>query len=230
MPSPEILLTARADAPAPTLPADREAERRDMVAQHMEARGVADARVLAAMRAVPRHCFALAEYASFAYHDHPLPIGEEQTISQPYIVAFMTEQLQLTPDSRVLEIGAGCGYQTAVLSLLAREVVTLEIVAPLARRAAETLSRLGFANVTLLLGNGTAGYPDAAPYDAIIVTAAAPGSVDALLGQLAVGGRMVAPIGPAGQTQQLTLFIRESADRIHAQKLLPVRFVPLTGA
>jgi protein-L-isoaspartate(D-aspartate) O-methyltransferase len=175
------------------------AARERMVAEQIAARGVADARVLAAMRKVPRHEFVPADVRARAYDDSPLAIGHDQTISQPYIVALMTELAALGPGARVLEIGTGSGYQAAVLAEVAGAVYTIEILAPLARRAEATLSRLGYGRVHVRQGDGYRGWPEAAPFDAIVVTAAAPKVPPALLEQLADGGRLVMPVGDREQ-------------------------------
>ncbi len=204
-------------------------ERQAMVADQIEARGVRDPRVLAAMRTVPRHLFVPDEFRARSYEDHPLPIGEGQTISQPYIVALMTEALALKATDRVLEIGTGSGYQAAVLSRLARRVLSVEIDGVLARRAADTLSRLGYANVTVRRGDGFFGWQEEAPFDAVIVTCAVEAVPPALLDQLAEGGRLIAPVGNTQLFQTLTL-IRKTAGRPVVQRLIDVRFVPMTGA
>jgi protein-L-isoaspartate(D-aspartate) O-methyltransferase len=178
---------------------------------------------------VPRHLFVPDEYRAQAYEDHPLPIGEGQTISQPYIVALMTENLALRPTDRVLEIGTGSGYQAAVLSMLAKRVFSIEINGGLARRAAETLSRLGYANVTVRPGDGFFGWKEEAPFDAIIVTCAVETLPPALLDELAEGGRLIAPVGNTQLFQTLTL-VRKKAGRPMVQRLIDVRFVPMTGA
>ncbi len=204
-----------------------EAEREQMVAAQIAAREVRDARVLAAMRAVPRHEFVPADLRARAYEDTPLPIGHAQTISQPYIVAFMTEQLAPKPVHRVLEIGTGSGYQAAVLSKLVAEVFTIEIVEPLAKRAAADLARLGFKNVHVRAGDGYQGWPDAAPFDAIIVTCAPDHVPEPLVRQLREGGRMVIPVGDFGAQQLYVL--EKRAGKIERSAVLPVRFVPMTG-
>jgi len=196
-----------------------------MVAEQIERRGVVDPRVLRAMEAVPRHLFVPESHRAHAHEDGPLPIGEGQTISQPYIVAFMSEAIHPRPEDRVLEIGTGSGYQTAVLSRLVRRVYSIETRPRLAEAARERLDALGCDNVTLRVGDGHDGWPEEAPFDAILVTAAprvAPGS---LLDQLAPGGRLVIPIG--GLEQELVRMTRR-VDRIEEETLLPVRFVPLT--
>ena len=201
-----------------------------MVAEQLRApdRGITDARVLAAMGAVPREEFVPENVRAEAYDDTALPIGEGQTISQPYIVAFMTEQLRLRPGDRVLEIGTGCGYQAAVLARLVREVFSMEIVEALAARAREDLRRLGFANVTVRAGDGHGGWSEEAPFDAVLV-ACAPDKVPApLILQLKEGGRMVIPVGPRAH-QQIYLLQKEQGE-LHEQAILPVRFVPMTRA
>jgi protein-L-isoaspartate(D-aspartate) O-methyltransferase len=211
---------ARGDGPA------RQRER--MVAEQVAARGVADARVLEALRRVPRHLFVPENVRGEAYGDHPLPIGQGQTISQPYIVGFMTEALGLRGGETVLEIGTGSGYQAAVLSLVARKVFTIEIVEPLAQEARARLATLGYANVDVRAGDGYAGWPEAAPFDAIMVTAAAPRVPEPLKAQLREGGRLVIPVGGDGDTQELLLLVRRGA-LFEERRLLPVRFVPMTG-
>jgi len=196
-----------------------------MVEQQIQARGVAEPRVLAAMRKVPRHRFVDAGLASSAYDDRPLPIGHAQTISQPYIVAYMTELLRLAPGAKVLEIGTGCGYQAAVLAELAREVYTIEIVKPLADCAIRTLKDLGYANVHVRHGDGYGGWPDQAPFDGIVVAAAPDHVPPALIAQLATGARLVIPVGDAHQEIRV---ITKTAAGHSEERLLPVRFVPLT--
>jgi protein-L-isoaspartate(D-aspartate) O-methyltransferase len=211
------------DPPAPDPFA---AARAAMVREQIEARGVRDPRVLAALRRVPRHEFVPVELRGSAYEDRPLPIGEGQTISQPYIVAIMSALLELDGSERVLEIGTGSGYQAAVLAELAREVYTIEIVEPLAQRAARDLARLGFSNVTVKAGDGYRGWPERAPFDAVIVTAAPDHVPQPLVDQLAVGGRMVIPVG--SYAQELRLITRDERG-VRAEHVLDVRFVPMTG-
>ena len=207
---------------------DTEAERRArMVETQIVARGVRDARVLAAMRDVPRHLFVDPAMRDRAYEDHPLPIAGNQTISQPYIVALMTELLEVRPTDRVLEIGTGSGYQSAVLSKLAREVYTIEILPELARAAGETLRRLHYENVTVKEGDGYRGWPEHAPFDAVIVTAAPDRIPQPLLDQLAPGGRMVIPVGSF--FQELKVLTKDKNGKISEKDILPVRFVPMTG-
>ena len=211
------------------IPADspelREA-REDMVRDQIEARGVRDPRVLKAMRTVPRHLFVPAEVLHYAYGDSPLPIGHGQTISQPYIVAFMSEALELKPTDRVLEIGTGSGYQAAILAHLTGEVYTIEIVEPLAKQAGERLQRLGYANIKLRVGDGFRGWPEAAPFDAIMVTAAPRDVPPPLVEQLREGGRLVVPVG---RFFQELIRVRRTRQGTTKENLLPVRFVPMTG-
>ncbi|MFN8091471.1 MAG: protein-L-isoaspartate(D-aspartate) O-methyltransferase [Vicinamibacteria bacterium] len=200
--------------------------REDMVATQIEARGVRDAKTLAAMRAVPRHAFVPPASGRQAYDDHPLPIGHGQTISQPYIVGFMTEALELRGGERVLEIGTGSGYQAAVLARIASRVFSIEIVAALAAESAERLKRLGYDNVRVRAGDGYAGWPEEAPFDAIIVTAAAPRVPEPLKRQLRDGGRLILPLGD--DAQELVVLTRRG-DAFVERRVLPVRFVPMTG-
>jgi len=190
-------------------------------------RGIGDRAVLRAMDEVPRERFVAAEQAESAYADQALPIACGQTISQPYVVAYMTEQLEVTPDSRVLEIGTGTGYQTAVLSRIAREVVSIERYRTLAQAARERLASLGYANVVVRTGDGFAGAPDDAPFDRIIVTAAAETVPEALLAQLAPGGRMVLPLGPRQGPQRITKLTKTPTGGVEREDLIAVRFVPL---
>ena len=223
-----ILALTGADTPPPSSAREDPyaPARARMVEEQLRDRGIEDARVLEAMRRVPRHELVPEAYRRHAYGDSPLPIGEEQTISQPYVVAYMTEQLRLTGKERVLEVGTGSGYQAAVLGELASEVYTIEIVPLLARRAAKDLERLGYDNVHVREGDGYRGWPKKAPFDAIIVTAAPERIPEPLLDQLAVGGRMILPLG--GRDQRLVLIVRDE-EGIDRRELLPVRFVPMTG-
>jgi protein-L-isoaspartate(D-aspartate) O-methyltransferase len=198
-----------------------------MVEEQIAARGVTDERVLSAMRTVPRHRFVPGEFASRAYEDRPLPIGHDQTISQPYIVAYMTEALGVQRHHKVLEIGTGSGYQAAVLAELAREVYTIEIVPELARRAAATLKALGVANVQVREGDGYAGWPDRGPFDRIMVTAAPEEIPKPLLDQLARGGRLVTPVGGQGQTQWITIVDKTESGLVQ-RRTIAVQFVPFT--
>jgi protein-L-isoaspartate(D-aspartate) O-methyltransferase len=190
-------------------------------------RDIRDPAVLRAMGRVPRHRFVPPEVAGVAYGDHPLPIGYGQTISQPYVVAFMTEQLKPTPSDRVLEIGTGSGYQAAILAEMVAEVYTIEIVAPLAERARATLAELDYQNIRVRAGDGYLGWPEAAPFDAIIVTCAPEQIPPPLIDQLKDGGRMIIPVGPPGD-QELVL-LRKEGGRVKRQAVLPVRFVPMVG-
>ena len=208
--------------------ADFAAKRKTMVSRQIAARGVRDALVLQAMSEVPRHLFVPADAASQAYEDHPLPIGEGQTISQPYIVALMTESLALKGGEKVLEVGTGSGYQAAVLGRIAGSVFSIEIDGTLARRAAETLERLGFGNVHVRAGDGFFGWPDEAPFDGVIVTAAAPEIPSALFAQLAEGGRLIIPLGDVQTYQRLTLVTKRNGKPV-IEQVLDVRFVPMTG-
>lgn len=197
-----------------------------MVREQIERRGVTDGRVLRAMASVPRHLFVPEYLKDSAYDDGPLPIGEDQTISQPYIVAFMTEAIRPRPADRVLEIGTGSGYQTAVLAGLVRHVYTMEVRPRLAGVVRERLHDLGCANVTLRVDDGSGGWPEEAPFDAILVTAAAHRVPEALMEQLGTGGRLVIPIGSGDQELVRMTRGRDGFDR---ERLLPVRFVPLVG-
>jgi protein-L-isoaspartate(D-aspartate) O-methyltransferase len=197
-----------------------------MVREHLVARGITTPRVLEAMGRVPRHEFVPAELRSRAYEDGPLPIGHGQTISQPYIVAFMTEALEPKPTDRVLEIGTGSGYQAAVLSRLVAGVWSIELVEPLARRAAADLKRLGFTRVKARCGDGHLGWPEAAPFDAIIVTCAPEEVPPALVAQLKEGGRMIIPVGSQWGAQELVL-LRKTPAGLERKPVLPVRFVPM---
>ncbi len=200
-----------------------------MVRQQVAARGIRDERVLAALAVVPRHAFVPSELAAFAYSDAPLPIGAGQTISQPYIVAYTLEALRLAEHDRVLDIGTGSGYAAALLGRLARKVFSVERVEMLYRAALERLTRLGCDNVHVRCGDGTLGWPEFAPYDAIAVAAVGPRPPPALLEQLAVGGRLVMPVGPDG-AQTLVRLTRTSATSYSDEPLVDVRFVPLIGA
>ncbi len=197
-----------------------------MVTEQIEARGVRDPRVLEALRRVPRHRFVPEAVREEAYADRPLPIGLEQTISQPYIVALMTELACIDADSKVLEIGTGSGYQAAVLAEIAREVYSIEIVAPLAERARATLSRLGYEKVHVRSGDGYRGWPEQAPFDAILVTAAPAQVPEPLKQQLAMGGRLVIPVGERHQELRV---ITRTQHGFRERRELFVRFVPMTG-
>jgi protein-L-isoaspartate(D-aspartate) O-methyltransferase len=198
-----------------------------MVAGQIAARGVKDPRVLDAMRAVPRHEFVPATLREDAYGDSPLPIGHGQTISQPYIVALMTELARPSPSDRVLEVGTGSGYQAAVLSQLVARVFSVELVDPLAQSAASTLRRLGYGNVTVRSGDGYLGWPDEAPFDIIIVTAAPEEVPAALLAQLKPGGRLIVPVGRVWDVQDLQLIEKDATGSVSTRSVIPVRFVPM---
>ncbi len=203
------------------------ASREKMVVQQIEARGVADPRVLAAMRKVPRHEFVPPGSRDSAYQDRPLSIGHDQTISQPYMVAVMAELARLQPDGRVLEIGTGSGYQAAILAELVSEVFTIEIIEALAASAGETLERLGYGSIHVRHGDGYRGWPAASPFDAILVTAAIQRVPPALLDQMTPGGRLVIPLGPTSDTQKLRVFRKAADGRLSERDALSVRFVPL---
>jgi protein-L-isoaspartate(D-aspartate) O-methyltransferase len=215
-PAPSVVASPAVDAHA--------GERARMVAEQIAARGVRNAAVLAAMSKVPRHEFIPVRWREEAYADHPLPIGEGQTISQPYIVALMTELAAVGPGARVLEVGTGSGYQAAVLATLGAEVWSIEIVEPLARTARATLTRLGYDRVHTRTGDGYQGWPEAAPFEAIVVTAAPPEVPAALLAQLAPGGRLVIPVGSAEQELQVH---ERTAEGVRVRRVTPVRFVPM---
>jgi len=230
-----VLLARPRAAPAPATEVGSPATadpytnaRESMVRDQIEQREVADARVLAAMRRTPRHEFVLPEYLPQAYADHPLPIGYGQTISQPYIVALMSESLQIQPGDRVLEIGTGSGYQAAVLAEMGADVYTMEIVPELADQAAKRLAGLGYRNIRVRQADGYYGWDEHAPYDAIIVTAAPDHLPQPLPLQLKEDGRLVVPIGPPGAVQTLWLFEKQGDDLL-ASNLGAVSFVPLTG-
>jgi len=222
--------TAALPSPAQETSGRELAERRRlMVDRQIAARDVTDRRVLDAMRKVERHRFVPAALVARAYDDSPLPIGYEQTISQPYVVAYMSEALGVARQHKVLEIGTGSGYQAAVLGELARTVYTIEIVKELAQQAGATLKALGYANVHVRAGDGYAGWPEQAPFDRIMVTAAPEEIPRPLLDQLAPGGRLVIPVGAQGETQWLTI-VDKTATGVVQRRALPVRFVPFTRA
>lgn len=204
-----------------------QAERLHMVAEQIAQRGVRDPRLLAAIQAVPRHCFVPPDHLTWAYADGPLPIGFGQTISQPYIVALMTDALQLTGSERVLEVGTGSGYQAAVLGQMAAQVHTVEFIPELAAQAEKVLKELGYTNIQVHSGDGSLGWPEAAPYNAILVTAAAPRVPQPLLEQLAESGRLVLPVGSQG-FQQLEIWERRGG-KYEYEPGIPVAFVPMRG-
>lgn len=208
---------------------ERVQERARMVDWQIEGRGVKDPNVLTAMRVVPRHAFVRKTEDRYAYADYPLPIGYDQTISQPYIVAFMTETLKLNASSKVLEIGTGSGYQAAVCAEICQEVYTIEIVQELAEIARNRLKELGYANVFVKAGDGYFGWPEHAPFDAIIGTAAAGRIPEPLIEQLKPGGRMILPYGSAAGFQYLVLITKDREGNLQKSSVMPVRFVPMTG-
>lgn len=205
---------------------DRQSQRTLMVDQQIAGRGIKDSRVLKAMRKVPRHRFVPDDLSTVAYEDGPLPIGYGQTISQPYIVAYMTEAVELTGKEKVLEIGTGSGYQAAVLAEIVSKVFTIEIVESLARESEKTLQALGYSNVTVRAGDGYQGWPDEAPFDVIILTAAPDHVPQPLMEQLKVGGRLILP---TGRWLQELVLIRRTQTGFERNSLLPVAFVPMTG-
>ena len=203
--------------------------RRKMVDQQLKGRGLSDARVLEAMTKVPRHFFVDEAQAAQAYLDSPLPIGYGQTISQPYIVALMLEALRLAPTDRVLEIGSGSGYQTAILAELAAEVLAVERIEAIFHKGRENLARLDFPNIQLKLDDGTLGWPELAPFEAVIVAAGGPRIPQPLVDQLSPGGRLVVPIGPTEKSQKLTLITKDADGNINRSTLGDCRFVALVG-
>jgi protein-L-isoaspartate(D-aspartate) O-methyltransferase len=227
-PAPQESPVAGPGQPQAERPGERERahERAAMVKEQIEARGVRDPAVLAALRRVPRHLFMPEPERAYAYGDGPLPIGEGQTISQPYIVALMTELAAVKAGDRVLEVGTGSGYQAAVLAEIGAEVYTIEIVEPLADRSRELLADLGYDKVEVRFGDGYRGWPEKAPFAAVLITAAPPEIPQPLLDQLAVGGRLVAPVG---EHDQDLVVVRRTAQGFERQTVLPVRFVPMTG-
>lgn len=204
----------------------RSSEREKMVTKTIERRGVSDPEVLSAMKTVPRHRFVPDKYDNLAYADRPLPIGHDQTISQPYIVALMTELAEVDSSSRVLEIGTGSGYQAAILSQIVDSVYSIEIVCPLAERATAIIDSLGYDNVKIKCGDGYRGWPEYEPFDAIIVTAAPPEIPQPLIDQLKVGGRMVIPVGSVYQELKT---VKKTEEGALTEDVIPVRFVPMTG-
>lgn len=220
-----VLTMACHDAPTGAQ-ANFDAERAAMVEMQLRRRDIRDRRVLDAMRKVPRHRFVPERVRSQAYADHPLPIGHDQTISQPYIVGFMSQALKVEPAHKVLEIGTGSGYQAAILGELARDVYTIEIVTPLAESAKALLAELGYKNVHVRAGNGYLGWPEQAPFDRIMVTAAPAEVPPALVEQLKMGGLMAIPVGTFDQELKI---LRRTQNGLETLETLPVRFVPMTG-
>jgi protein-L-isoaspartate(D-aspartate) O-methyltransferase len=221
-----VALAAVATVGAATAGGPEAELRKEMVDHQIRDRGITGAAVLAAMGQVPRHLFVPEAYRREAYDDKPLPLGWGQTIYQPYLVALMTSLLELGPDDTVLEIGTGSGYHTAVLSRIARKVYSMEIIKPIGEQARDRLARLGYANVEVRIGDGYQGWPEKAPFDAIILTAAPPVIPQPLIDQLKVGGRMVAPVGEYFQD---LLLITKTADGLEKRSVIPVRLVPMTG-
>ena len=217
---------ARQEQAAPREPDEYRRARGRMVDEHIRARGIQDSSVLKAMEKVPRHLFVPEQLRHLAYADHPLPIGMEQTISQPAIVAYMTEAAGISKKEKVLEIGTGSGYQAAVLGEVAREVYTIEIIPELAERARRVLDELGYKNVFVKAGNGYLGWPEHAPFDAIVVTAAPEEIPQPLIDQLAVGGKMVIPVGAKNQEMMI---VERGRKGVTKRRTIPVRFVPMTG-
>ena len=199
----------------------------DMVATQIESRGIKDTKVLEAMRSVKRHELVPSSVRQWAYEDRPLPIGEQQTISQPYIVALMSELLQVEAEGKILEIGTGSGYQAAVLAEMGLKVFTIEIVENLGLRAQSDLIRIGYPDINVKIGDGYQGWPKEAPFDGIIITAAPPKLPEPLVAQLKVGGRMVVPVGVT--RQELNVYTKRSDGSVHKETIIPVRFVPMTG-
>jgi protein-L-isoaspartate(D-aspartate) O-methyltransferase len=222
-------LVSEPETNAGTADADLTAARQRMVDKQLLGLGrdITNRLVLAAMRTVPRHAFVPEHLRSAAYEDRPLPIGYGQTISQPYIVAFMTEQVDPHPSDRVLEVGTGSGYQAAILATLAAEVYTIEIIEPLARQAEATLKRLGYGNVKVKVGDGYQGWPEHAPFNSIIVTCAPDHVPQPLIDQLKEGGKMIIPVGPL--SDQSLYILEKHGPSIRRRAVLPVRFVPMTG-
>jgi protein-L-isoaspartate(D-aspartate) O-methyltransferase len=221
-----LALALAAPAEAQTAAQWREARER-LVAEHLVPQGIGDSLTLAAMRTVPRHEFVPEDQRTRAYADTPLPIGHQQTISQPVVVAFMTQVIRPRPGLRVLEVGTGSGYQAAVLAATGARVWTIEIFRVLADEARARLRRLGYRDVQVRHGDGYAGWPEAAPFDAVVVTAGADSIPSSLIAQLAPGGRLVMPVGDPWASQRLVLLEKDAAGRIASRDLLPVRFVPL---
>ena len=201
---------------------------RARLVEKLVARGISDEKVIAAMRAVPRHEFVPEEYRKYSYDDRPLPIGMDQTISQPFVVAYMTEMLKLEGGEKVLEIGTGSGYQAAVLAEITPHVFTIEIVRALAKQAKQRLGALGYKTVQCRSADGWFGWEEHAPFDAIIVTCAAGSVPPPLVRQLRPGGRMCIPVGPPGHVQHLVLLTKDAKGKVRSRSLMPVRFVPLT--
>lgn len=224
-----VAAVATVTSPAHAQDVDPFAKARNQMIEHdLKGRDITDKAVLQAMRDVPRHRFVSPAQQDRAYADYPLPIGHKQTISQPYIVALMTQLLGVLPEDRVLEIGTGCGYQAAVLARLAQQVYTIEIVEPLADEARKLLAEMGYKNISVKAGDGFEGWSENAPFDKIILTCAVKEIPPALVEQLKEGGRIIAPLGEIGSVQQLVMATKKGGELKH-RELLPVRFVPMTG-
>ncbi|WP_205720111.1 protein-L-isoaspartate(D-aspartate) O-methyltransferase [Fodinibius halophilus] len=208
---------------------DRQNERHSLIKEGVKKQGVSDPAVLDAMRHVPRHLFIPQQYRQYAYQNRPLPIGHEQTISQPYIVGYMTQLLDVNTGDKVLEIGTGSGYQAAVLSEITPYIYTIEIVEPLGKQAVSRFKKLGYHTIKTKIGDGYKGWPEHAPFDRIILTAAPEHIPQPLLDQLAPNGILIAPVGKTGETQYLTKVTKSADGTITRHKKLPVRFVPMTG-
>ena len=203
------------------------ATKEEMIEQHLKGRGISDPKVLQAMEEVDRSLFVPDDQQDKVYEDRPLPIGKDQTISQPYIVAYMAEQLQLSEEEKILEVGTGCGYNAAVISRLTDKVYSIEIIEWLAKLAEQNLAKTNYENITAKHGDGFSGWKEAAPFDAIILTAAPPAIPKPLKAQLKVGGRLLAPVGRLNQ--KLVMLYKTGEDSFEEKTLLPVRFVPMTG-
>jgi protein-L-isoaspartate(D-aspartate) O-methyltransferase len=225
---PTIIFSQSDDWSPPTF-SDRQEERNEMVEEQLISRDIHDQEVLDAMRSVPRHLLVPEPIRDRAYNDSPLPIGHGQTISQPYIVAFMTQTLNLDHGEKVLEIGTGSGYQAAVLSHITPNVYTIEIVEALGKRAKHDLDELGYTNIKMKIGDGYFGWEEYAPFDGIIVTAAPEDIPDSLIEQLKPGGTLVIPVGEAGEIQTFTKVTKSEKGEIQKERLMAVRFVPMTG-
>lgn len=208
---------------------ERQKERNQLVEQGIKKQGISDPKVIEAMQNVPRHLFVPQNYQDYAYRNRPLPIGHDQTISQPFIVGYMTEMLDLKAGEKVLEIGTGSGYQAAVLSELTPYVFTIEIVEPLGKQAKTRFEKLGYRTIKTKIGDGYKGWPEHSPFDAIILTAAPDEIPQPLIKQLKPGGILVSPVGSTNETQFLTKITKSADGSVHRQRNLPVRFVPMTG-
>lgn len=230
LPTPDTVQTATSDTIEWDRPrfSERQEERNQLV-QKIENQGITDPKVLEAMRQVPRHLFVPQQYQKYAYMNRPLPIGHDQTISQPYIVAYMTEMLNIQAGEKVLEIGTGSGYQAAILSELTPHVFTIEIVEPLGEQARKRFKKLGYETIETKIGDGYKGWPEHAPFDAIILTAAPEEIPDPLIEQLKRGGTMVAPVGGTDEAQFLTRVTKSEDGEVEQRREILVRFVPMTG-